>query len=388
MNKVAIKIKDLFKCLEVDNNKYEELQTVADQIYIKTPENQLTPIIGYVKKHNNAIYQITLENGISFMCSDKHIIISDDVPTQVKYAQNILTIDGYINITNRCFIKYDDVYDISIDAPHLYVTPNGIIHHNTTLAKILVKELDAVYRYINASDERGIDSIRDKIVPFAQTKSIDGKLKIIILDEIDGQTVEAMRALRNVMEEYSDNLRFIMTANYKNKIIVPLRSRTIPFEIMPPIKEVMARIAYIITNENISVSDEQKPLLKELVISNYPDIRKTIGLLQKYTKDGVLTITKDKGTSLFAKEVFKKISSEKNISVIREYIIQNETEFNSDYLVLLKGLFEEIYASDIKDANKAQSLVLIGDAMYKHQFVMDFEINAFCCFIQLNKLLN
>ncbi len=266
--------------------------------------------------------------------------------------------------------------------PHLlFCGPAGT--GKTTLAKILVKEMDSVYRYINASDERGIDAIREKVVPFAQTKSFDGHLKIIILDEVDGLTSDAQRALRNIIEEYSDNIRFVLTANYKNRISSPLRSRTIAFELMPPLKEVIARTVYIITSENITVGEEQKPLLRELIEFNYPDVRKIIGLVQKYTKDGVLNITKDLDASLFAKDVLKQIRTQKNMTGVREYIIQNETDFNSDYLTLLKGMFEEVYASDIEESKKASALVLIGEAMYKHQFVMDPEINAYCCILQL-----
>jgi len=270
--------------------------------------------------------------------------------------------------------------------PHLlFCGPAGT--GKTTLAKILVKELDSVYRYINASDERGIDAIREKVVPFAQTKSLDGRLKIIILDEVDGLTSDAQRALRNIIEEYSDNLRFVLTANYKNRISAPLRSRTIAYELMPPLKEVIARVVYVITNENITVSEEQKPALKALIESNYPDVRKIIGLVQKYTKDGVLNITKDLDASLFAKDVLKQIRTQKNMSDVREYIIQNETDFNSDYLTLLKSLFEEVYMSDVEESKKAAALVLIGEAMYKHQFVMDPEINTYCCILQLKNCI-
>jgi replication factor C small subunit len=269
--------------------------------------------------------------------------------------------------------------------PHiLFCGPAGT--GKTTLAKILVKELDAVYRYINASDERGIDSVREKIVPFAQTKSIDGRLKIIILDEIDGFTPDAQRALRNIIEEYSDNLRFILTANYKNRITNPLKSRTIPFELMPPLKEVTARVVHVIASESVAVSDEQKPLLKALIQSNYPDVRKMIGLVQKHTKNGVLNITQEVDVGLFAKDVLKRIRTKESLESIREFVIQNETDFNADYLTLLKGLFEEAFKSDMPDATKAQALTIIGEAMYKHQFVMDFEINAFCCMIELHNL--
>ncbi len=272
------------------------------------------------------------------------------------------------------------------EIPHLlFCGPPGT--GKTTLSKILVKELGRVYRYINASDERGIDAIRDKIIPFAQTKSIDGKLKIIILDETEGLTGDSQRALRNVMEEYSNNLRFIMTANYKNRIIAPLKSRAISFELMPPLKEVVNRIAYILTAEDIEVTKEQKPKLLNLIQQNYPDVRKIIGLVQKYTESNVLNIKDEVSNTSFAKDVLKQILKGNNLNSIREYIIQNEVDFNSDYHSLLKGLFEEVYKLDTDNSKKAQALVLIGDAMYKHQMVMDFEINAFCCIIQLQKAL-
>ena len=272
------------------------------------------------------------------------------------------------------------------EIPHLLFC-GGPGTGKTTLAKILVKELDAVYRYINASDERGIDAVREKIIPFAQTKSIDGKLKIVILDEVDGLTGDAQRALRNIIEEYSDNLRFILTANYKNRISSPIKSRTISFEIMPPLKEVIARAVYVITSENVTVLENQKPLLRILIEKSYPDIRRVINQIQKYSKEGTLNITQESDIGLFAKDVLKRMREDKDITRVREFIIQNETDFGSDYLTLLKGLFEEIYISDIDESKKASALVLIGDAMYKHQFVMDTEINTFCCIIQIQQII-
>lgn len=273
------------------------------------------------------------------------------------------------------------------EIPHLLFC-GGPGTGKTTLAKILVKELDAVYRYINASDERGIDAVREKIVPFAQTKSIDGKLKIVILDEVDGLTGDAQRALRNIIEEYSDNLRFILTANYKNRISSPIKSRTISFEIMPPHSEVTARIVHIIKSEGVTVDSEQKLLLREEIDKNYPDIRKIINQIQKYVKDGILNIVQDVDIGVFARDVLKKMKEFKNITAVRQFIIQNETDFGSDYLTLLKGIFEEIYNMPLEESKKASALVLIGDAMYKHQFVMDPEINSFCCIIQLQKIIS
>ena len=294
-----------------------------------------------------------------------------------KYNDLVLSEDilEWINITSS-----------QEDLPHILLCGSPGVG-KTTLAKIIVKHLDAVYRYINASDERGIDSVREKIVPFAQTKSPDGSLKIIILDEVDGFTSDAQRALRNIIEEYSDNIRFILTANYENRIITPIKSRVVTYKLVPPFDGVVARIKYILENEHISVSEEQQKPLKELIERNFPDIRKIIGLVQKYSKNGVLNIIQNNNECIFAKEVLQKITTEHNVVNIREFIIQNEIEFNSDYLVLLKGLFEEIYNSKIDDSKKASALVTIGEFLYKHQFVMDHEINSFCCIIQLSNII-
>lgn len=300
-----------------------------------------------------------------------------------KYRPQALK-DLVLSPENR--ISFSNMIDKK-EIPHLLFC-GGPGTGKTTLAKILVKELDAVYRYINASDERGIDAVREKIVPFAQTKSIDGKLKIVILDEVDGLTGDAQRALRNIIEEYSDNLRFILTANYKNRISSPIKSRTISFEIMPPHSEVTARIVYIIKSEGISVDSAQKILLREEIDKNYPDIRKIINQIQKYVKDGILNIVQDADIGVFARDVLKKMKEFKNITAVRQFIIQNETDFGSDYLTLLKGIFEEIYNSSLEESKKASALVLIGDALYKHQFVMDPEINSFCCIIQLQKIIS
>lgn len=300
-----------------------------------------------------------------------------------KYRPQTLK-DLVLSPENR--ISFSNMIDKK-EIPHLLFC-GGPGTGKTTLAKILVKELDAIYRYINASDERGIDAVREKIVPFAQTKSIDGKLKIIILDEVDGLTGDAQRALRNIIEEYSDNLRFILTANYKNRISSPIKSRTISFEIMPPHSEVTARIVHIIKSEGVTVDSEQKLLLREEIDKNYPDIRKIINQIQKYVKDGILNIVQDVDIGVFARDVLKKMKEFKNITAVRQFIIQNETDFGSDYLTLLRGIFEEIYNMSLEESKKASALVLIGDAMYKHQFVMDPEINSFCCIIQLQKIIS
>ena len=127
----------------------------------------------------------------------------------------------------------------------LFIGTPGI--GKTTIAKVIVQDiLKCQYLYINASDENGIDTIRNKVNNFSQTKSFDGNIKIVILDECDGITIDGQRALRNTMEEYSAYTRFILTANYKHKIIPPIQSRAQCFDLNPVISDVVTRIGYIL----------------------------------------------------------------------------------------------------------------------------------------------
>lgn len=148
----------------------------------------------------------------------------------------------------------------------------------TSLAKILVKNIDCDYIYINASDQNRIDDVRTTIKNYACSSGFKA-LKIIILDECDRQTFESQQALRNIMETYSLHTRFILTANYHEKIIPALYSRLQAFEIKPiSKKEVAVRLAKILGNENVlfSLSD-----IEFIINSFYPDIRKVINFAQQ-----------------------------------------------------------------------------------------------------------
>ncbi len=143
---------------------------------------------------------------------------------------------------------------------------------------------------------------------------------------------------------------------------------------------------WILKQENITISDEQKPRIAQIVKDNFPDVRKTINIIQKYSISGSVNIT----TTAERQEVVKMIYRylfEKDVIGLRKYLIENETEFQGDYHSLLKSYLNFIYASEQDDdEKKRQMIVIIADHMYRDSFVVDKEVNSFSCFIQLEKL--
>jgi len=159
----------------------------------------------------------------------------------------------------------------------------------TTLAKLIVKNIDCDYLYINASDERGIETIRDKVSGFASTMSFK-PLKVVILDEADFLTIQAQASLRNVIETFSRTTRFILTCNYVERIIDPLQSRCQTLKIVPPSKkEVAVHLAKIMSTEGTVYDLED---IKVIVNQYYPDLRKCLNTIQLSTQDQKLIIDK------------------------------------------------------------------------------------------------
>lgn len=272
--------------------------------------------------------------------------------------------------------------------PNLMLSGNPGVG-KTTLAKVLVNELKADHLYINASDEAGVDTIRSKVIGFSETRSLNGGIKIVILDEADGLSgvvasgrASAQQALRNVMEEYSENTRFILTANYPSKIIPALHSRCQHVDLIPPLQECAKFCFNILVKEGVKYSGDDKKQLGKLIKSRYPDMRKIINSLQQSTVDGVLTIGDDSERLFVAQKVIKMLHNKKPMKEIRKFIIQNEAEFQ-DYHDLLTDLFEVVFESDLEEARKAEMLLIITEAMYRHTIVMDQEINCFSAIIQL-----
>ena len=246
----------------------------------------------------------------------------------------------------------------------------------TTLAKLIAKNLNCDLLYLNASDERGIDTIREKIIPFASTMGFDD-IKIVILDEADYLTPQAQATLRNTMETFSSSTRFILTCNYLERIISPLQSRCQTFEITPPSKqEVNYKCQDILTQEKTLFSDNN---IDDVINTHYPDIRKIINTIQGSVVDGQIKIDNDslKNTQLGDK-IVDALEKKLKLSVIRQMLADSGArEFD--------GLFKVLYDNVSKYTNReGEAILIIAKYQYEYTFVLEKEI---CVAAMLNKLL-
>ena len=255
----------------------------------------------------------------------------------------------------------------------------------TTLARIIVNDiLGCNYLYINASDESGIDTIRHNITNFAQTKSFDGGIKVVILDEADGLTSQAQGALRNTMETYDKYCRFILTANYKHKIIPALQSRCQSLDLKPVIEQAVKRCYSILQQEEVVVSDVQKKEFVMLVKRYFPDLRKTINELQKSVVNSELHITNSAADEALLKSIFEKITTGKSLE-LRKHLIESEDRFQGDYDTLMANFLDHLYEQPIDDMKKKEMITILADHLHKAGIVLDHEINCFACWVNLER---
>ena len=250
----------------------------------------------------------------------------------------------------------------------------------TTLAKIIVKNLDCEYLYINASDERGIETIRDKVSGFASSASFK-PLKVVILDEADFLTIQAQASLRNVIETFSRNTRFILTCNYVERIIDPLQSRCQTLKIIPPTKaDVAKHIAWILEEENTNFEIED---IKTITNQFYPDLRKCLNTVQLSTQDNKLTIDKSVlVSSNYMVQVLKELSNAKPIwREIRQTIANANVQ---DFEELYRYLYDN--ASTYANGREGMVAVYINEYSYQSNFRIDKEINAMALISKLIEL--
>lgn len=293
----------------------------------------------------------------------------------------------------------DDLSNQTIDKraiPHLmfYGKPGT---GKTSLGHIFVKDvLQCEYIYINGSEQNSIDIVRTTILNFIQTKSFDGKMKVVFIDEMDGFSrssgsgSSAQESLRNIMEEYSPYCRFIMTCNSVHKIIEPIWSRVQAFEFCPNDKDYMQRCLHILKSENIALDSTQVPNLKNMIKSCYPDMRKCINLLQKNSIDGSFTVLSNNDGKMYrgvSDIVLNMLIDQRDVYALRKYLIDNEKAFQMDYHQLMRNLFESVYESKVDLKIRKRVMLLVTEYMYRHVTVLDKELNFFALCVDIEETL-
>ena len=253
----------------------------------------------------------------------------------------------------------------------------------TSVAKALAQDLELDWMLINCSEDKGIDTLRVKIRQYASTVSLSGNGKLIILDEFDYATTAIQTGLRGAIEEFADNCRFIITCNYKNRVIDPLHSRCtgVDFSIPSPEKpqiaaSVLSRVESILNNENIPY---EKQVVANLVKKYFPDIRRIINELQKYSSVGKIDVgILAQNSSDSYKELLGYMKS-KDFAACRKWIMQNLDLNTSEFF---KRLYNDLFSS-LKPNSIPQAILIIAEYQYKSAFAADQEINSMAMIIQL-----
>lgn len=254
----------------------------------------------------------------------------------------------------------------------------------TTVAKALCEQMNCDWIMINGSEEGGIDVLRNKIKNFASTVSLSGGKKVVILDEADYLNPQSTQpALRGFVEEFHKNCRFILTCNFKNRIIEPLHSRfsNIEFKVNPKDKPKLAsrlfeRAVYILKEQNVDYEDK---VLVELITKHFPDFRKLINELQRYSVSGsidagILVNVSDENLKTLVTHLKGKAFSD-----MRKWVVNN---LDNDPVKIFRKIYDTLY-TNLEPSTIPHAVLIIADYQYKSAFVADQEINLVACLTEL-----
>ena len=254
----------------------------------------------------------------------------------------------------------------------------------TTIAKALCNELDTDNIIINCSEDGNIDTLRTKIRNFASTVSLSGAKKIVILDEFDYSNAQSTQpALRGFIEEFSNNCRFILTCNFKNRIIEPLHSRCTTINFSVPKKEkpkmasqFMERVKYVLDKEGIPYEEK---VIAELIMKHFPDFRRVLNELQRYSIAGSIDVgILTQIGEIHIKDLVEHMKS-KDFTSARKWAVDNLDNSPSElFRKVYDGLYDHLSPSSIP-----QAVLILAEYQYKSAFVADQEINLVACIVEL-----
>ena len=254
----------------------------------------------------------------------------------------------------------------------------------TTIAKAVLDEIGATYMMINGSEESGIDVLRTKIKNFASTVSLEGGRKYLILDEADYLNPQSTQpALRGFMEEFHQNCGFILTCNYKNRLIEPLHSRCSVIDFSIPKSEkanlamdFMKRVEFILQSESV---EYEKKVLAELIQRHFPDWRRALNELQRYSVSGRI----DAGILIDMAEINIKelmlFMKEKEFTNVRKWVVNN---LDVDSVRLIRSVYDSLYTF-LDHSTIPHAVCILADYSYRGAFVADQEINTLACLTEM-----
>ena len=254
----------------------------------------------------------------------------------------------------------------------------------TTIAKAMIEQIGATYMMINGSEESGIDVLRTKIKNFASTVSLEGGRKYLILDEADYLNPQSTQpALRGFMEEFHKNCGFILTCNYKNRLIEPLHSRCSVVEFTIPksekqnlASEFMKRVISILDTEDVKYDNR---VIAEVINTHFPDWRRTLNELQRYSVSGTI----DAGILVNLSDVnIKQLMTcmkNKEFTNVRKWVVDN---LDNDSVHLLRSVYDNLYEY-VDGSTIPHCVVVLGEYQYKSAFVADQEINIMACLTEI-----
>ena len=251
----------------------------------------------------------------------------------------------------------------------------------TTVAKALCNQLNLDYILINGSEEGNIDTLRGKIKQFASSVSLQGGYKVIILDEADYLNPQSTQpALRGFIEEFSKNCRFILTCNFKNRIIQPLHSRCGVYEfntskkdLAPLCMQFLDRVCMILDETQVKY---QKGDLANLIMKHAPDWRRVLNELQRMSVAGSIVVSTDKTDSY---DVLFQHLKEKDFKKMRQWVVNN---IDTDASAIFRGLYDKMI-DHLKPQGVPQMVLILADYQYKHAFVADHELNVVACLTEI-----
>ena len=254
----------------------------------------------------------------------------------------------------------------------------------TTIAKAMIEQIDATYMMINGSEESGIDVLRTKIKNFASTVSLEGGRKYLILDEADYLNPQSTQpALRGFMEEFHKNCGFILTCNYKNRLIEPIHSRCSVVEFTIPksekqklSSEFMKRLINILETEKVEFD---KRVIAEVINKHFPDWRRTLNELQRYAISGSIDAGMLVNLSNVNIKELMTFMKNKEFTNVRKWVVDN---LDSDPVHLLRSVYDNLYEY-VDGSTIPHCVVVLGEYQYKSAFVADQEINVMACLTEM-----